>query len=97
MSEAEARVRAALAAGTAPGGDDVAAVVALLDETRAQSAERWDAIGRLAPAAKASRDRVQDAGRLLAALRDDLRAGPLDEASRVAWVARIGAMLGAHG
>ena len=97
MSDAEARVRAALAAGTAADGGDVAALVAALDEARAQSAERWEAIGRLAPAAKASRDRAQDATRLLAALRDDLRAGPLDEASRAAWVARIGAMLGPHG
>ena len=41
MSDAaEARVRAALAAGAAPTPDDVAAVLGLLDRARAESAQR---------------------------------------------------------
>jgi hypothetical protein len=89
VNDAEARLRAG---GAAPA--DVAEVLALLDEARALAAERWEAIGRLAPAAKAHRDRAQDAVRLLAALRDALRAGSIDEA---AWLARIEVMIGAHG
>lgn len=88
MTEAEARVRAALAAGQAAAPDDVAAVVALLDESRAESAARWDAIGRLAPAAKAQRDRAQDQARLLAELAEAL-AAPLDDAARQSWLLRL--------
>jgi hypothetical protein len=78
VNGAEARVRTALAAGAAPAPDDVAALVALLDEARAESAERWAAIGRLAPAAKAHRERAEDGARALAALRDALAAGPIE-------------------
>ncbi|MBK7070708.1 MAG: hypothetical protein IPH44_00270 [Myxococcales bacterium] len=89
MSDAaEARVRAALAAGAAPTPDDVAAVLGLLDRARAESAQRWEAIGRLAPAAKAQRGRAQDAGRLLDELKAAL-AAPLDDAARHAWRSRI--------
>lgn len=97
MSPAEARVRAALGAGVAPAPADVAAVVAVLDEVRRESADRWQAIGRLAPAAKAQRDRAQDAGRVLAAIRAALESGSLDEVARRDWAQRIGAMLGTHG
>jgi hypothetical protein len=90
-------VRAALAAGGVPAAEDVAAVIALLDEARTLSSERWEAIGRLAPAAKGARDRAQDAARLLAELRDALRAGSIDQAARAEWVRRIGVMLGGHG
>ncbi|MBL8622634.1 MAG: hypothetical protein JNK64_15070 [Myxococcales bacterium] len=89
MSDAaEARVRAALGAGAAPPPDDVAAVLALLDAARAESAQRWEAIGRLAPAAKAQRGRAQDAARLLDELKAAL-AAPLDDAARHAWRSRI--------
>jgi hypothetical protein len=86
--DALARVRAALAAGAPPVAADVAEVVAALEDARAESAARWDAIGRLAPAAKASRDRAEDAARLLAELRAAL-AQPLDDAARQAWIDRI--------
>lgn|GEM_PF-2592848 len=90
-------MRAALATGAAADPDDVAALLVLLDEARTESAERWAAIGRLAPAAKTQRDRAQAATRLLAVLREALSAETLDEASRADWARRIGAMLGAHG
>lgn len=86
--DAVARVRAALAAATTPAAEDVAAVVAALDLARAESAARWEAIGALAPAAKAHRDRAQTAARLLAELRAAL-AQPLDDAARQAWIDRI--------
>ncbi|MEZ4402896.1 MAG: hypothetical protein R3B06_22940 [Kofleriaceae bacterium] len=88
MSDAEARVRAAIAAGAAPAGPDVVEVLAQLDDARAEAAARWEAIGRLAPAAKANRDRAQDAARLLDALAAAL-AEPLDDAARQAWIGRI--------
>ncbi len=88
MSDAEARVRTALAAGAAPTPADVGEVLALLDGARAESAARWEAIGRLAPAAKAQRGRAQDAARLLDELAAAL-ATPLDDAARHAWRARI--------
>ncbi|MBK9037527.1 MAG: hypothetical protein IPL61_40830 [Myxococcales bacterium] len=88
MTDAEARVRAALAAGSPPAADDLAAVVGALDAARAESTARWEAIGRLAPAAKAQRGRAQDAARLLAELAAAL-AEPLDDAARQAWIARI--------
>jgi hypothetical protein len=72
---AEARVRTALAAGAAPATADIALVLAALDAVRAESAARWEAIGRLAPAAKASRDKAQDAARQLDALRAAAAAG----------------------
>ncbi len=72
---AEGRVRAALAAGGAPVAADVAVVLAALDAVRAESAARWQAIGRLAPAAKASRDKAEDAARQLDALRAAAAAG----------------------
>lgn len=88
-ADAEARVRAAVARGAAPASADAAEVLAALDLARAESAARWDAIGRLAPAAKAQRGRAEDAARLLAELRVAL-AQPLDDAARQAWIARLG-------
>jgi hypothetical protein len=64
-----------------------------LERVRAESAERWEAIGRLAPAAKQSRERAETAERLLAEVRRAL-AAPLDDAGRAALVARIDAVLG---
>jgi hypothetical protein len=64
-----------------------------LARVTAESAERWEAIGRLAPAAKKSRERAETAERLLAELRSAL-AAPLDDAGRAALVARIDALLG---
>lgn len=93
---AEARVQAALAAGAVPAADDVAAVVAALAASRAESAARWEAIGRLAPAAKANRGRAEDATRLLGELAAAL-AAPLDDDARAAWRRRISVMIGGHG
>ena len=85
---AEARVRAAVAAGAPPALADVATVLARLDLARAEAAARWEAIGRLAPAAKAQRGRAQDLARLVAELRAAL-AEPLDDAARHAWRERL--------
>lgn len=74
-------------------GDELAALRAELALAKAESAERWEAIGRLAPAAKKSRERAEDAERLLADVRRVL-AAPLDDAGRAALVARIDAVLG---
>ena len=64
-ASAEARVRAAVAAGRAPAGDDVLAVLTALDRARAESEERWQAIGRLAPAAKRNRGRAEAQARAI--------------------------------
>lgn len=72
--------------------DEVAALVDELARVKAEGAERWVAIGRLAPAAKASRERAETAHRLLAEVRAAL-AAPLDDAARAALAARIDAVL----
>jgi hypothetical protein len=72
---------------------DVEALRAELARVRAESAERWEAIGRLAPAAKVSRERAETAHRLLAEVRQAL-AAPVDDAVRAALTARIDAVLG---
>ena len=64
-----------------------------LERVKAESAERWEAIGRLAPAAKKHRERAEEAHRLLADVRRALTA-PLDDGARAALVARIDAVLG---
>lgn len=73
MSESEARVREAVSRGQLPALEDVRAVLALLDQTRMESEQRWQAIGSLAPAAKHHRARAQDQARLLAALDQHLQ------------------------
>ncbi|MEZ4367567.1 MAG: hypothetical protein R2939_15010 [Kofleriaceae bacterium] len=60
----EARVRAAIADDRAVTPADAAAILRELDATRATAAERWRAIGALAPAAKARRGQAQDLARL---------------------------------
>jgi hypothetical protein len=70
-----ARLRAALANGADASLADVATVLDELDRVRAESAARWEAIGRLAPAAKAQRDRARDATRLLDEIRAAVAAG----------------------
>jgi len=69
VDAAEARVRAAVAAGDTPSLDDVREVLAALDDARATAAERWTAIGLLAPKAKELRVRVHELERALAATR----------------------------
>lgn len=64
-----------------------------LERVKAESAERWEAIGRLAPAAKQSRERAETAERLLADVRAALVA-PLDDGARAALVARIDQLIG---
>jgi len=69
------------------------ALRAELERVQAESAERWDAIGRLAPAAKKNRERAEEAHRLLDEVRRAL-AAPIDDAGRAALVARIDVLLG---
>jgi len=78
LETAEARVRAALADGRAPDPADVREVCAELDRVRAESADRWRAIGRLAPRAKQHRGRSEDLERALRAVRDALTR-PVDD------------------
>ena len=100
-SSAEERVRAALAAEQTPTLDDMQSVLAQLDSARAESESRWQAIGRLAPAAKKHRAESQRRGRQLTALRAHLSAlEPLvatlepDDANRLApWLARARGIL----
>ncbi len=82
---AAARLRVAIADGTAPALADVARVLDALDEVRAESAARWEAIGRLAPAAKAQRSAARDALRLL----DELRAAAIAGADLTPLLARL--------
>ncbi len=81
-------MRAALAGGGPPDAVDVAAVLDELAQVRAESAERWQAIGRLAPAAKGLRGRAHDAERLLAEVVAAL-AGPIDDDARATLRARL--------
>ena len=72
------------------GAGDDEALCALREElaaARAESAERWAAIERLAPAAKALRLRAHQQAEVLAALRAHLDALPPapDEAALAAW------------
>jgi ribosome-binding ATPase YchF (GTP1/OBG family) len=71
-------------------GDDDEPVRALREElaaARAESAERWAAIERLAPAAKALRLRAHQQAEVLAALRAHLDALPpaADETALATW------------
>jgi hypothetical protein len=68
--DAEARVRAALAAGDTPSAADINDVLAELARWREVAAERWTAIGALAPRAKELRLRSQDLERAMTAARD---------------------------
>ena len=68
--DAEARVRAALAAGETPSAADMHDVLVELAHWREVAAERWTAIGALAPKAKELRLRSQDLERTIAAARD---------------------------
>lgn len=77
------RLRVALGAGRAIDPVDVALALDELDRVRAESAARWEAIGRLAPAAKAQRSKARDATRLL----DDLRAAAAAGADLTALLA----------
>jgi hypothetical protein len=89
LEAAIARLRAAIAADAPATIDlpDVARVLAGLAHARAESAARWEAIGRLAPAAKAQRARARDATRLL----DELRAAVAAGADLAPLLARLGA------
>ena len=89
---AEARVRAAVDAGRAPDPADLRALLGELDRARAESAERWRAIGRLAPRAKQHRGRSEDLERALRAVRAAL-AHPVDDGG-AALRALIDAALG---
>lgn len=67
-TELEHRVRASLSRGEAPADGDLESLLSLISELRAESAARWEAIGRLAPAAKENRGRAQDQRRALDAV-----------------------------
>ncbi len=87
------RLRAAVAAaGPTEVAElaDVALLLAELDRVAAESAERWEAIGRLAPAAKAQRGKARDQARLL----DELRAGLVAGASPAALLVLLDAARG---
>jgi hypothetical protein len=88
IADGEQRVRDAVASGSRPSIDDVTQLLTTIDGLRAESAARWDAMGRLAPAAKANRVLALDRARLLTELRTAL-AAPIDDAARQAWIARI--------
>lgn len=83
-------------------GDELAALRAELERVREESRQRWEAVGRLAPAAKASRERAETAERRLAEARTalaDVRAaleagGVVDDERRRALTARIDLVLG---
>ena len=62
--DAEATARAAVAADQSVAADVIAALLRALDEARALADERWQAIGKLAPAAKARRDQARTLGAL---------------------------------
>ena len=92
MTDAEARVRAAIDLAQPLAIADVGAILDELARVRAESAERWVAIGRLAPRAKQHRGRSEDLARVLGAVGDRLRA-PIDDAARAALVTEIEAAL----
>lgn len=100
-SAAEQRVRAALAAGEPPTLGDVAAVLDALAQARIDAEERWQAITRLAPAAKRQRARAESGARIRARVEEHLIAlerlageapEPLSGALR-AWAADARALL----
>ena len=68
MSDAESRIRAALSRGQIPAAADLAVLLTELDQVRAESEARWQAIGQLAPAAKQHRSRSQERERALVAI-----------------------------
>lgn len=76
LDAARRRLEAALAGGGPPALDDVRVVLAALDEAERQAAERWAAIGKLAPAAKAHRDRANTLATLALEAADALGSDP---------------------
>lgn len=62
-SAVERRVRAALDRSEAPSAADLAALLDELAQARTEAEERWQAITRLAPAAKRNRMRAHSAAR----------------------------------
>jgi hypothetical protein len=104
-SAAEQRVRAALAGGEPPAGGDVAAVLDELAQARIDAEERWQAITRLAPAAKRHRARAESQARAAERIGDHLDAlerlageapAPWGQAMR-AWVAEARGLLAVDG
>lgn len=101
MSTAESRIRDALARGQAPSQQDMDELLRELVEVRRESNERWEAIGRLAPAAKSHRSRSQAQARTMADLNthlDELAAmlaapGELDPGALQAWLSRARELL----
>lgn len=92
MSAAEATARAAIAAGQPVAADVVAELLRALAEARALADERWQAIGKLAPAAKARRDQARTLGVLAAeaATALDATAPELAAQLRAAAAAALG-------
>lgn len=91
IAAAEARLRAAVDDG-APFADELTTILDELARVRGESAERWDAIGKLAPRAKQLRGRSQDLERALRAVHERL-AAPIDDDERAALRALITAAL----
>lgn len=94
-------MRAAVASGQAPAASDVTAVLDELGRVRQDAEERWQAVTRLAPAAKQQRMRAQTAARTRARLEahlgalDALLAGaPPAQADAIrGWAAETRALL----
>lgn len=102
-SAAEQRVRAAVTAGEPPAAGDVLVVLDELVQVRIDAEERWQAITRLAPAAKRHRARAEGGARSRARLQEHLTAleqlagdapEPLAQSMR-AWAAEARALLAA--
>jgi hypothetical protein len=102
-SQTEQRVRVALACGETPARADVTAVLDELTQARAEAEERWQAIARLAPAAKRQRARAESGARSRARMEEHLAAlerlageapEPLAQAMR-AWAAEARGLLAA--
>lgn len=103
VSAAEQRVRAAVVAGETPAAGDVIVVLDELVQARIDAEERWQAITRLAPAAKRQRARAESGARSRARLEEHLAAleqlageapEPLAQAMR-AWAAEARTLLAA--
>lgn len=101
---ADERVRARLAAGEVPELDEVRELLTQLDEVRAESEARWQAIGQLAPAAKKHRGASWQRARALAAIAEKVRElsavmarAPVESAQLDDWLQSVRDILASAG
>ena len=85
----EARVRAALDRNEPVDSADVRALLLELQRVRRESEQRWQAIGRLAPAAKQHRTDSRRRAQVIAALRTHLDEFAMDNTDKVVLVERF--------